>query len=386
MGIFATIYAFLGAVRFLGPLGSDQLVLRRVAGEYEGKITPESQALLDTSTALSLSVAVLITLVIFGFFYIQKPTDPLNFLELIAVAAAIPAFSLIGVFISQIRAMGSNLQAQTPEALGLHLVFLLIFAIASWLEMVGRQSVLICLSISCWLIVMVYLVMRRRHGVIGFLFPSAKDIFCMARNAASNFQALFFTTLSTRAPIFIAALLGGAPTAALMDIALRFGKVASMTTTSVATTFSPKFAKNAYSGQVQALSKSLRQACFLAAVPAFTWLAFLVCFGPVLIDAYLPAEYSQALYPMLLAAVASSINAAFGLSTNALIMVGRAKVVSQLSLAQLVVIVIASITLVPTLSGAGIVVGMILGSLIRDGGGLAYFIKQRMVLCGSVKV
>lgn len=378
MGIFAIVYALLGMLRFLGPMGSDQVILRRVAGEHKGQVTVASRSLADASSALSLLVGLLVSVILSIVLSLSIDSRPMGITELIAVALSGPAFALMGAFIAQIRAFGRSVAAQVPEAIGVHILFFISLFAVERHGMLDRQIVLICLGISSWGVIAAYLVIRSKVGLRCIKLPTLNELFILGREGMSVFHALLFTVLSVRAPVLLAALLAGPAAAAVMDMAVRFGTIATLTTASIGAAFSPQFARVAHNGDIDSERKALGLACVLAALPALLWLGAVVFGASLAVDLLLPSAYRDAISPMILVAVSCAVNASLGLSGTLLIMSNKAVIVSLLSFLQLSVICIVAVVVAPKAGAIGIAAAMIAGALIRDGGAMGYVIRTHM--------
>lgn len=372
MGLFAIVYAWLGLMRFLGPLGSDQIAMRQISGE-EG-VTATAQSISNASFALTGLVGISVALIaVIALVWLA----PFNRIEILAIAFAIPAFSLMGLFIFQIRGFGRNLTAQAPEAFGLHLLFGSLIGLLAFSDAIERENVLICLCLAGWGVTILYFAIRLHIGVDWSRVPRLIDIVRLAKESFPIFQALFFTVLSMRAPIFLAGVLAGSAAAAVLEIATRFGNLASVTTTSVGATFSPKFARLSHQSDTVELMKLLRLSALLAAFPALSWLAILGIGASTAVNALLPPAYADTYAPMLLVALTSSLNASFGLSGTLLLMSGAAGIVRWFSLAQLVVICLGALAFVPHQGVTGIAWAMVMGALVRDGGMMVFVLSFR---------
>lgn len=386
VGVFATVYAFLGLLRFLGPLGSDQVVLRRVADEAGGQTSDASNGIFNASLALTFFASGMAALLVPAMLIAGAIDIPMTDWEIAAIGLSIPAFSLMGVFIAHIRASGWNLAAQTPEALGMHVLFALQLGAVVLFGDMTRQSVLLCLCTTSWAIILLYIVLARRYGIANLHMPSLSAIMQMAREGWHVFLALVFTALAVRAPVILTATLEGASAAAVMDIAIRFGTVATLTTGSIGATFSPEFARLSRRGDSAALWRCLRTSGLLAGAPALLWLGMVIFGAPVMVGWLLPITYTDAVAPMTIIAFACAINAGFGLAQILLLMQDKAQIVERFSAAQLAVIIVASLFLMPLFGVTGIAWAMVLAALIRDGGAMGYvavmrFGKKEKVRC-----
>jgi O-antigen/teichoic acid export membrane protein len=365
VGLFSLVYASLGLVRYLGPLGTDVAALRRIAREGGRSSSPEVQAISSGSLVVTGVVSLLISAA-FVSWILTSGSGIFSGSEIVAIALAAPAFALMGAFAGQIRGLGKNLSAQIPEAIGLHVIFGAVIALVAGLDVLGRDLVLVGLSISAWSIAMVYTLLRLRIGTLRFI-PATPKIMQLAREGLGVFQALGLTALCTRAPLFLTSLLLGPASTALIDIASRFGRVPEITTASISITSSTRFASEAMSPG-NAILRTLRATALLAAVPALLWLILVAVGGPLVIETLLPPAYSAVYLPMLLITLAVAVNAVLGLASTLLLMSQREETVRFYSVVQLVVIAGSALVLAPQLGVNAIALSVLLGAIVRDGG------------------
>lgn len=185
---------------------------------------------------------------------------------------------------------------------------------------------------------------------------------------------MLLTALSVRTPIFLAGALAGPAAAGVLEIATRFGNLASVTTTSVGATFAPQFARLAHQNDTANLMKSLRLGAILAALPALGWLGVLCLGASTAVSTMLPPAYADAHTPMLIVAIATSLNAVFGLSGTLSLMSGSAWILLLFSMAKLFVICLCSLALVPHHGVTGITWAIVMGALVRDGGMMVFIV------------
>jgi len=378
-GLYSIAYAFMGVIRFLGPLGSDQVALRDLASRTNRQDLPSARRICGASSAISIIVGIVVAITMAVLISIYSRAA-LSAVEILAISAAVPAFSLMGSLASQIRGLGRNLLAQAPEAIGLHFMNATLISVLSMVHGHGRITAFFSLAISSWGVAVIYFLIQTRILRGRMQFPDMAYMGFKAKEAIPFFQALAFTALSIRAPIFLAGALLGPESVAVLEIATRFGNVPSFITSSIGATYSPRFARLARNGSTGDLLKTFGQSAIIAAAPALFWLALLAFGSRHAIAAILPQTYGEASAPMILIAGATLVNAAFGLSTNVLLMSGEEGMVRWLSVAQLLLIAGFGFVLAPQLGIIGIVIAKIAGALIRDGGGFAYLLSYRKEL------
>ncbi|WP_422027224.1 lipopolysaccharide biosynthesis protein [Pyruvatibacter mobilis] len=374
MGVFSVAYAYLGLVRYLGPLGLDQIALRRIAQDLPrgGAPIPDSAHRVSMHTLVFVTgLNVVAALLAFGILALWAP-EGLTAVDHLSVSLAMPAFALIGLLAGQTRGLGYNLLAQVPDAIGIHLVFAALLAAFALTSGVGLTTVLLCLCAAAWIVLLFQALLRVRIGFRFLAFPDLDALTGLVREGITVFQAALFTGLSERAPIFVTSAVLGPAATALMEIAIRFGNVATIITGSVAATLSPRFARHAHEGNRQALLQTLLLGAVMAAVPALGYFCVLVLGASLAIELLLPEAYADAYVPMLWIAGATIINAAFGIANNVLIMAGDGAKVMYFSLGRLLVVAGGGILMAQAFGVIGVCAAIILGTIVRDGSGMLW--------------
>lgn len=376
MGYFSLVYSFLGIIRFLGPLGTDKLVMRQISKEKNVGYSIQASKISISSITLTFILSIIISTIIF---LLLKFSNYANFsiIEIWTIIFSIPAFSMTGVFIGQIRGYDYNISAQIPEAIGFHFLFAIQIFLFEFLALLNRQVVLISICIASWGVIFIYAIIRYRIGVDWSCLPNKKEILGIMKGGIGIFQALALTALSTRVPIFLTTAIIGPTGTAIMDIAIRFGSLSSIFTTSVAATFSPVFASLSHNSNQKIRLKKLKLASTTASIPAILWLSIVALGGQYATLNILPNTYENSYIPIVFVCIAITINASFGISSNYLIMGGEEKLVQNFSLLQLIVLCISGYFLASYFNIAGIAAAMILGHIARDCGMIAYIIKTR---------
>ena len=371
MGVYATVYAFAAIVRFVGPLGTDQTMMRRI-GELGLKLgDPGSRriqnlcnsAVVFVATAAT-AMAMIVTLSLWAL------GDQLGLVrgEVLAIALIVPANSVTGALVGQIRGFGYNVRAQLPEAIGSHLLFAIVFLSLTLLGSVDRAHAIYGLAAAAWGVLCIVLIARRRIGWPWSEVPAASSVRQIARESLPACWAMAHTVLAGRAPIFVTAWLLGSAATANLEIAMRFGIVATFVTGSVGVTFSPRFARLVQAGAHRELLSTLTSSSLLAGIPALAYLVVLAVAAPRVLGPVLPPDYAEAHLPMLVVATSTCLNAFLGPASNLLFMAGHAATVSAFSVARLVTVCMVAILLAGPLGVTGIAVAVVAGTVVRDGG------------------
>jgi O-antigen/teichoic acid export membrane protein len=367
MGYFGVAFAFLGVVRFLGPLGADQVAMRELAHE-ENRQSPRAQEL-SIASLVFVGIASAILATGTAIFLVSTGRSAIIGSDaVVPIAFAVPAFALMGLFAGQTRGCGYNLVAQMPEALGLHLIFGCCVITLVYLGAINLATLLSSLCFAGWAVVVISGIIRVRIGLDLARLGRPHGVLRVGRDGFKIAQALSFTAISARAPVFLAAALIGPTAAAMLDFAARFGAVPSLITTSVAATFSPHFARLAQKDDRRAIVRTLRLSSSVGLIPAAAYAVILVMGARVAIHRLLPPEYSHSYIPMLLLCVAATVNAALGPASNFLLMSGQEAKVTALSAAQLVTLGLGATVLASAFGAVGIAFAAVFGTAVRDGG------------------
>ncbi|MEQ9692325.1 MAG: hypothetical protein RLO48_21635, partial [Bauldia litoralis] len=117
LGIFALFYAGFGIARILGPLGADQVTMRRaaVAG---GAFDEELHRVLNTSFVLVVGVNAAVAALLAAVAFLAIPSllakTGHSTPQLQIFAASLPAIAIIGQMTYQLPGINHNARAQFP--------------------------------------------------------------------------------------------------------------------------------------------------------------------------------------------------------------------------------------------------------------------------------
>ncbi|MBL1270846.1 MAG: lipopolysaccharide biosynthesis protein [Oceanospirillales bacterium] len=383
MGVFAFCYAILGLARMLGPLGTDIVTMRRIASA-KNKFAKDLHISLNSSFVLVCCVTFSVSLIcIVGEFWVSTPLSSesiYGYSGVLWATISIPAFAITGLLTLQLRGFDYNVLAQIPDSIGLQILFGAGIIYAQSTGQLNIDTTLSLLAIAAWAAAVTYIAIRIWIGVELTATPTFDAMRALIGESKDTLYALSVTALSVRAPIFFAAALLGPAMVSILDIAIRFGTLPSITTSAVTSTFSPRFAIYLETQDRANLSKALSLASILAAVPAL--LCFiLIASSPLYygIETILPPEYANTYIPMLLICGASLINALFSPASSVLFMDSKGSVVGNFSLAQLILLCIMALVLADSMGIIGLAVAVCAGTFIRDAG-LAFWVSRKMNL------
>lgn len=366
-GLYATAYAVLAVVRVIGPIGLDQLALKGIFGHDD--FVPDENQFGDALAILLVVNVGFAMLTVGGFCLIADEFAPFS---IMFFALGLPAIACAGFVASVIRSFGHNSHAQWPESIGLPVILLVLISVFAYCDVASLNTCLIALALSAWATLVIYLFLLRSVaplvGLIGSLRPSIHLI----SRAAPFTGALVVTAIASRLPVFLAAMVLGPAQAATVEVASRFGTIGTIITSSVATTFSPRFARAHEDGDVAAAGQLVRISSLFAGVSVVVLCIVLAIIFPFLATKLLPDYYISSHSVLICCCVATSINAAFGISSNYLLMAGRQKVVLFLSSIQLFAIALITIALAAPLGPLSIGLALICGAIIRDAGSFLF--------------
>ena len=368
MGYFALVYAVLSLVRMQGPLGLDQVSLRDISNALNDGQIEKAQSISTASLVFVLMANTCFSLMGFAALLLARQKLQLSLVECALISTAVLSFALNGTLMGQVRGFGKPLLAQIPDSIGLQLFFGLGLLTAQQFEPLPLSSTLLALTLASWAVTILYFIARRRTGIYASTFPAWQELWSLARKGGRISQALILTHLSARAPIFLSAIVLGPASTAILEIATRFGTLTTVVTTSIAATFSPRFAILAKQGAADDLRKTAYLAATLSLIPSLLILVGFALVLPHLFGLILPPAYGDALVPLLIIAGASALNGALGPASNTLIMAGEPEPVRLLSFFRLIAIVTFSILLAAPFGVVGIAWAILLATLLRDGG------------------
>lgn len=372
MGVVSFVLAGMALMRALGPLGLDQAVLRRMAAAHGAGDDGAVRALSGRSIVLVAAISG--ALAVSGGVGLSVARVGLAPVEIAAIALAMPAYALAGLLVAQVRALGYNLAAQLPESLGLQLAI----GAGLWVAMgegLDRADVLVVIAAAALLVTIVYALLVLRLVPRGDTATARLE--GLFGEAFSILQALAVTALSVRLPVLLAPLFLGFEGAAIVDIAMRFGTLASLATSSVAATLSPSLSQAAARSDWADVRRQVRHGGVLAGGAAALFLVAILLLAPVLVGRVLPADYAAALVPMALFAVASLLNAAFGLASTAYLMAQRAALVRTYTIMGVLLFLVIALLSVSSWGAAGMGAAGIAQALVRDGALAARLLGNR---------
>lgn len=386
-GIFSVLYVFWGLVRMLGPFGLDNIILRDVAGARATGHAAHAVAL----SRRGLRAAGLGGL---GLMLVTAPAlalvnaaaaGGLSALEIVLVAGAVPAFTVMGVLAASLRGFDRNVISQGIESFGLHLVVLILFTACMAFGRLGLDAALACMAAAAIAAVLVYAAALLPLLAATPAAPLTPQAWREVRAQAFEvWQALLLIGLAGRAPNYISLMLLGPVPTALLEVAMRFGTLPTIFTTGVSVTFQPVFAGLHVRNEREAFSEALAVGSWLAFVPAACVLAATLLCGQWFLDLFFPALYRDAYIPLLVIVASCALNAAYGLSSPILLVTGCQRLVRTYSAFRLATVAGTGVVLGLWLGVTGIALSFLLGVVVFDLG-LAKQIAPQLNVSGFLR-
>lgn len=369
MGVFAALYAFLGLTRAIGPIGTDQAGLRVLAELDEGQ-RPPSAAIRQISTS-GLALAGILgcgLMLLVGTVALSLGMQPagLSAYGMATAILALPAYVIMGVLAGHLRGLGRNMLAQAPESLALPVLILAVLGLAHLRGGIALDDTALALSLGAWLTVALQIGLWVGMGMVRGARIARADMRVLLGHGWGIFQAMFVTALTTHAPIFLTAALLGAAATGLIEIALRFGKLASLLTTSISTTFNPVYVRLSATKDHAGLRRARIMAGLMGGVPATLYALGIWLFADSMLPMLLSDSYTEAALPMALIAGGIAVSAGFGPASNILLMTSRAHIVRNYSLLRMAVFLALSVITAPHFGIVGVAFAFFIGAIFRD--------------------
>jgi len=281
------------------------------------------------------------------------------------VAAAIPAYAMLGLLGSQLRARGRVRGAQLPESIILPLSLAVLIELGAMTGTITILWTIFSQAASAYLVWLIYGLLDRR---VESQRPSAlpKETWREVRAVAMNILgSLSLNILANRGPVLVVSAVLGPAAAGLYEIAQRFGMLGTIVTWAAGLAAGPMYADAHVRGDKGRLQSLLDVSSWTAFLPALAIFAFLVVFGQWALG-IVGSGYVDAYPAMLFLCGASLVNAAGGLTSNVFYVTGFERIALKFSGAKLAVVLVG-VPLLGTLFGVtGAAASVTIGSAVRD--------------------
>jgi O-antigen/teichoic acid export membrane protein len=368
VGVYAVVNTGWYIAKGLGSLGLGQASLRFIphflANDKKGfaaqleKVTRRIVATIAIATAAVTLVA--------GLSAKGLGVVDLQVGVLVAAALGVPAYVLILLLSNQLRARNFVFWSVFPEAVVLHSTQVVAMGVVWYLDAVTLEVVLFAQVFAAWVVLGTYLVVDRTNRLGAPVALPLAEWRQIRRVARGIFMTTVVTLLANRSPLFIVSAILGAPAAAILETANRFGQLPNLATWAVGAGVSPMLSAAHGRGDRGKLQDLFTFGSWLAFAPVMLYLALLTIFGPWLIATLFGADYAEAYVPMLLVCTSTVITASAGMATFLYFMTGYEQTAFVFSLAKLVIQIGASVGLGLFYGVSGVAAAMLIGSIVRD--------------------
>lgn len=373
MGLFSLFYAATGIARALGPLGMDQASLKLLSVS-DVQSTSEGAVSRILTSGLFMCAIFCLFIISIGAFLAFFDIFPHAFglaEQIISICSA-AGFICTSLVVGQLRGLGVNVSGQILDSFVLNLIFLVSIVLYDYSGLLTLNSAMFAMALSVWITFAMMLALQFR-ALSNLHRPSSEhfavaDVKLLIVEGWKIFEAHIATVATHYAPIFLAGAIAGPHTVALLDVAQRFGAVATILTASVGASYNAVFARFYAERRFAELRRAVFDAGCIAGAPAALYAAFLFGSGHILVGRFLPEAYLAAVPAMAIIALASTINATFGPVSNLYLMSGRAPLVRLFAIISLFTVIMGCIILEPIWGLVGISTSIAASKLVRDMG------------------
>lgn len=386
VGIYSLIASIALIGRYLGPFGLDQIALRSIPQYREENKLAEANALqkvLLTYAAIASSVVASIFLILAIIFF----RDDVLLVPIALSTVLIYCFSVVsGVCAGILRGHGRVFSAFFPDSVLSFFVTALLTAMSTLL---GTLTIALALYFAaagaiCAGLLQLFSVWRTSSSIVG---PAD---FALVRQSASLKKAAHFwlvmagNFLQVRSSLYIAFLIGSATASALMDTAMKFALVPTLTTWAVGSVCAPRLVSMRSRGDLQGIRNILFAGAWISFVPSLLFLVAFVFWGELVIEKFLSVDYVSAYLATILFILSTCINSFLSLASTYLMYADDEISVLKFTLAGLFCTVFVGYLLGETSLGVtGVAIAVLLSGLCRDGG-LAFVLYRKTGLIPGV--
>ena len=374
VGVYAAINAGWLLMRALGPVGSDQALMRRLPELLEAGKCAEAKQWQSTALRFCLlrqSAIVLVGLVLAFAAHASGVWQPS--IMLLALAAVVSLFyGINGQQVYVMLAAGRPLLANGWETIWLPAA-LTLSALA--LNLSGQLSLhTLLLAQGCIMAVFcavgLWLVRRMLRGEQPLESLTPFDA-TQRREFAKQSYSLFATSatihLTMRLPVMLAPFIIGAAGTALLETATRFATLLGLVPFAAAQVSLPKISAHAKAGRLAPLQTLLIKGSWLCFVPTLALYAGLCLLGDWLIALLVGEGYEGAYLPMIILGAAYTFGAAAGPMQHVYTMSGKAGFITRISVSEMAVSLALIVLLGPMLGAVGMAAAVATGMALRNG-------------------
>jgi len=372
VGLYSAVNAFWMLSRALGPLGSDQALMRRLPAlieEQELSVARRYQRF--AAFYLVKWYGLLLIVLSVGALLVQQFVAlPFSAFLILMIAAVALLNALNGQQVYVMLAAKRPLLANGFESIGLPLILALLSAILSYYGQLSLTHLL--LMQAC---IIVFFCFVGLYLVYGRILSDTKQAPLLERQDEKDFARQSRHLLATsamihinmRLPLIVAPFLIGAAQTALLETAMRFATLLGLVSFAAAQVTLPNISALARQQKQKELQELIYQASWLIFLPSLLLYAILAMLGHTAIILVAGAEYEAAYSLLLLIGVAYVIAAAAGPLQHVFTMSGKTRVVSQISVLEGLASLVLMGLLAPMLGAMGLACAISFGMVLRNG-------------------
>lgn len=372
VGIYSAINAFWLLMRALGPLGSDQALMRQIPSLLEQGDRPRARLwqrlalhYLLRWQGLLLLLGFVLALVAQALGLWEMPAWMLVMIALVALFYGING-QQVYVMLAAGRPMLANgwESLWLPLALALASVALHLAGALSLANLLCSQGVIMlgfCLF-GLWL---VRRMLQGETQELPQLSPPERAEF--AHQSRSLFATSAVIHLNMRLPVVIAPLMIGAAQTAILETAIRFATLLGLVSFAAAQVVLPKISAYARQQKRSELQQLLHESSWLIFLPTLLLYGALALLGKWMLSLLAGEAYMDAYAPMLVLGAAYVLAAAAGPMQHVYTMSGLAHLVSKVSLLEMLMSLFLIWLLAPVLGAMGMAAALCFGMVLRNG-------------------
>ncbi len=374
VGVYAAINAGWLLMRALGPVGSDQALMRRLPELLEDQKFAQARqwqfaalrfCLLRQSAIVAVGLVLAFAAQAFGLW---QPS-----VMLLVLAAVVSLFyGINGQQVYVMLAAGRPLLANGWETIWLPAALALSALALHSSQQLSLQTLLFAqggiMAVFC--AVGLWLVRRMLRGeppLESFTPFDTAEQHEFAKQSYSLFATSAVIHLTMRLPVMLAPFIIGTAGTALLETATRFATLLGLVPFAAAQVSLPKISAHAKAGRLAPLQTLLIQSSWLCFVPSLALYAGLCVLGQWLIMLLVGEGYEGAYLPMIILGAAYTFGAAAGPMQHVYTMSGKAGFITRISLSEMAVSLAMMALLGPMLGAIGMATAVATGMALRNG-------------------
>lgn len=371
VGIYSLVASAALIGRYLGPFGLDQIALRSIPQYCEENKLPEAFALQELLLIYAAIVSAVVALgfVIFSFLFLG---GSIHFTAITLSTALIYIFSTAsGICAGILRGHGRVFGAFFPDSVLSFLVTALLMALCILLGGLTTELALYCLVAGtiCAGGVQLFSVWKLQSPIDHSTYRAAAKQAASIKKAAHYWLVMAGNFLQVRSSLYVAFLVGSTAASALMDTAMKFALVPTLTTWAVGSVCAPRLVSMRTKGDLQGIRTILFVGAWVSFIPSFLFLVVFIFLGEFFIEKFLSPTFVSAYVATIFFILSTCLNSFLSLASTYLMYADDEVSVLKFTLAGLFCTVFFGYILGATSLGVtGVAIAVLLSGLCRDGG------------------